>query len=64
MGSWEILLTALGLMLLLEGILPFLSPARLREVLAQVVRMDDRSLRIAGLAAMLTGLGLIYLASA
>lgn len=61
MGLWELLLTALGLMLVLEGITPFLSPRRLRELLLQVARMDDRSLRIAGLCAMLIGLGLLYL---
>lgn len=62
MVNWNVLLTALGLMLVIEGILPFLSPARLREMLDQVMGMDDRTLRIAGLVAMLAGLGLLYLA--
>ncbi|MEX0729242.1 MAG: DUF2065 domain-containing protein [Aquisalimonadaceae bacterium] len=61
MGNWEILLTAIGLMLIFEGIMPFLSPARLREMLSQIMRMNDRTMRTIGLGAMLVGLGLIYL---
>lgn len=61
MINWEILLTALGLVFVFEGILPFLSPGWLREVLSQVIQLDDRTLRVAGLMAMFAGLGLIYL---
>ncbi len=61
MMSWELLLTALGLMLVLEGISPFLGPGRFREMLLQVSRLDDRTLRIAGFCAMLGGLLLVYL---
>ncbi len=61
MGSFELLMTAVALVLIVEGILPFLSPTLLRRYLAQVQAMDDRSLRLGGLAAMLSGLGLLYL---
>lgn len=61
MGAWELLLTALGLMLVFEGISPFLAPGRFRGMLEQVARLDDRTLRIAGFCAMLGGLFLLYL---
>ncbi|MFA7386273.1 MAG: DUF2065 domain-containing protein [Thiohalobacteraceae bacterium] len=55
------LLMALGLMLVIEGILPFLSPTSLRRTLASVSELDDRSLRILGLASMAVGVLLLYL---
>lgn len=55
------LLAALALMLVVEGILPFLNPGALRRTLQAVGQMDDRSLRITGLASMLSGVLLLYL---
>lgn len=57
----EALLAAVGLMLVIEGILPFLSPARFRRTLLTAAQMDDRSLRIVGLLSMIAGLGILYL---
>jgi uncharacterized protein YjeT (DUF2065 family) len=54
-------LSAVALMLVLEGILPFLSPRGFRHTLAAVTQADDRVLRIAGLASMLAGALLLYL---
>ncbi len=48
-------------MLVLEGIVPFLSPDTVRRMIATMAQMDDRSMRIAGLLSMLAGLGLLYL---
>ncbi len=58
---WNDLWVATALMLVLEGMIPFLSPEGFRRMLASVLQMDDRSLRIAGLVSMLGGLGLLYL---
>ncbi|MGA7801628.1 MAG: DUF2065 domain-containing protein [Gammaproteobacteria bacterium] len=58
---WHDLLTALGLMLVIEGVLPFLSPFGLRRLLLLVAQSDDRQLRIAGLTSMLAGLVLLHL---
>jgi uncharacterized protein YjeT (DUF2065 family) len=55
------LLAALALMLVVEGILPFLNPAALRRTLEHVGQMDNRSLRIMGLVSMLAGVMLLYL---
>ena len=53
------LLTALSLVLIIEGIMPFVAPARWRELVVQVASMDDRVLRRMGLVSM--GLGLLLL---
>ncbi len=57
---WNDLLAALALMLVLEGILPFLSPGAMRRTLLQMQQLDDRTLRIAGFISMLAGLLLLY----
>ena len=58
---WQELLVAVALMLVIEGILPFLSPTKMRGILLQMLEMDDKSLRISGLVSMLIGLVMIYL---
>lgn len=57
---WNDLLVALSLMLVIEGLMPFLSPARLRETLRLVAELDDRTLRILGLASMVAGVVMLY----
>lgn len=59
-AMWNELLAAFGLMLVLEGILPFLSPGRLRQTLLQMAKLEDRALRLVGLASMLLGLLVLY----
>ncbi|HHC72074.1 MAG TPA: DUF2065 domain-containing protein [Thiotrichales bacterium] len=49
------LLTALALMLVLEGILPFVSPGTWRRTMLELARMDDRTIRMVGLGSMLVG---------
>jgi len=58
---WHDLLAALSLVLVIEGILPFLNPGGLRRALLLMAEQDDRSLRGAGLVSMLVGVGLLYL---
>jgi uncharacterized protein len=55
------LLAALALLLVIEGIIPFLSPGVARRALARVLEAGDNELRIAGLASMLVGLAILYL---
>lgn len=61
MIAWNDLLAALGLMLVLEGIMPFLNPAALRNALQTMLSLDDRQFRIAGLVSMGLGLLTLYL---
>jgi len=55
------LLTALALILVIEGILPFLRPDGMRLALEQMARLDNRQMRILGLVSMVTGVILLYL---
>jgi uncharacterized protein YjeT (DUF2065 family) len=58
---WEELGKAFCLMLVLEGILPFLYPNRWRNLVAQLAVVKDSQLRAMGLFSMLLGAGLLYL---
>jgi uncharacterized protein YjeT (DUF2065 family) len=55
------LLAALALVLVLEGILPFVSPYLLRRAMLHLTEVGDSALRISGLMSMLTGAVLMYL---
>lgn len=52
---------ALSLMLVLEGILPFLMPGVWRETFRRLTEMSDGQIRFVGLASMLVGLLLLFL---
>ncbi len=56
------LVMAFGLMLVLEGALPFIAPATWRDVFRRMTAFTDGQLRFAGLASMLAGLALVALA--
>lgn len=58
---WTELLSALALVFILEGLLPFISPQSLKRVVLSVLSMDERALRVAGLLSMITGVVLLYL---
>lgn len=58
---WDDLLRAFCLMLVLEGIIPFLYPARWRRLVSRLAEVDDRQLRAMGLVSMAIGAGLLYL---
>jgi uncharacterized protein len=53
------LLGALGLVLVLEGIVPFLSPRRFRQAVLQFAALEDRPMRVVGLVCMLVGVLLL-----
>jgi uncharacterized protein YjeT (DUF2065 family) len=55
----ELLLGALALMLVFEGLLPFLSPQAWRQVFARALQMSDGQIRFIGLASMVAGLLLL-----
>ena len=58
---WTELLTALALLLILEGIMPFANPQALRRMFIMVSKLDDAILRFTGLTSMCIGLLLLYL---
>lgn len=57
---WQDLAAAFGLMLVLEGMGPFLSPGSMRRILAEAARLDDATLRYIGLGSMVLGLLFLY----
>ncbi|HUL42686.1 MAG TPA: DUF2065 domain-containing protein [Burkholderiales bacterium] len=58
---FKLLLTAFALMLVLEGILPFLLPTIWREAFKRLIEMTDGQIRFMGLTSMLAGLLVLYL---
>ena len=59
MGKY--LLTALALMLIIEGVLPFLAPGLWRETFRRLTEMSDGQVRFIGLTSMIAGLLLLFL---
>ena len=57
----DLLLGAGALMLIFEGLLPFISPARWRQLFEQASRLSDGQIRFFGLTAMVIGLLLLAL---
>ena len=53
------LLMALALMLIIEGILPFLAPGLWRDTFRRITQMSDGQIRFVGLSSMLVGLLLL-----
>jgi hypothetical protein len=59
----DLVLPALALMLIIEGILPFTAPQLWRETFRKLVEMTDGQIRFAGFASMMVGLVILYLAT-
>ena len=57
----DLLLAAVALMLVLEGLLPFLSPRTWREMFERATRMSDGQIRFVGLTCMVIGTVLLLL---
>jgi uncharacterized protein YjeT (DUF2065 family) len=55
----DVLLAAVALMLVFEGLLPFLSPQTWREMFERATRLSDGQLRFIGLTSILVGVGLL-----
>ena len=52
---------ALALVLVIEGLMPAISPGAFRRAMVSVAQMEDRALRVSGLASMIIGAILLYL---
>lgn len=57
----DLLLSALALMLVIEGLLPFVSPKNWRELFLRATQLSDGQIRFLGLSSMLLGLCLLIL---
>ena len=60
--SWATSLwVALGWVLVLEGLLPFISPAGWRRMFSQIAQLRDGQIRFCALLSILAGVGLLWL---
>lgn len=57
--EWNDLLAAFALYLIIEGVIPFLTPQGWKQALEQMTKLDDRQMRMFGLVSMLAGLVLL-----
>lgn len=57
----DLLLAGLALMLVFEGILPFMAPRAWRETFRRIIELSDGQLRFVGLASIAIGLVLFYM---
>ena len=55
------ILTAFALVLIIEGVLPFLLPSLWREAFRRLTEMTDGQVRFLGLSSMVAGVLLLYL---
>ncbi|MBI4757114.1 MAG: DUF2065 domain-containing protein [Betaproteobacteria bacterium] len=55
------ILSAFALMLVLEGILPFLAPKLWREMFRRATELADGQVRVMGLGSMALGVGLLVM---
>lgn len=58
---WQSVLQAIALVLIIEGVTPFLYPIKWRQLVQQLAMIDNNALRLIGFASMLIGVGLLYL---
>ncbi len=58
---WHDLGVALCLVMVIEGIMPFLFPKHWKESMLKIAEIDDKAMRAFSLAMMLIGTGLLYL---
>jgi len=57
---WDSILPALALVLVIEGMLPFISPKSWREAMSQAAQLPDNILRILGFVSMMAGVIILY----
>ncbi len=62
--DWYDLFTAIALMLILEGILPFLNPDRYKKMLEMMEKISNTQLRIMGLIVIVVGAVLLTIVRA
>lgn len=57
----DLLLSALALVLVIEGLLPFLSPVTWRRVFERATQLTDGQIRFLGLSSMIVGVAALLL---
>lgn len=57
--DWTELLRALALVMVIEGLMPFAAPSQWRRTLFTIAQLENRSMRMIGLASMVAGLAVL-----
>ncbi|HZZ94445.1 MAG TPA: DUF2065 domain-containing protein [Usitatibacter sp.] len=57
----DVIVPAIALVLVIEGILPFTAPRLWRDTFRRMIEMSDGQLRFAGLTSMMAGLIILFL---
>jgi uncharacterized protein YjeT (DUF2065 family) len=58
--AWTEILTALALVLIIEGMVPFVGPRKYRQIVSQMAMLSDNHLRTVGLVVMIAGVVLLF----
>ena len=58
---WHELWIAFCLLLVIEGVIPFLYPQRWRQLVAQLAQISDSNLRMVGFISMIAGTALLLI---
>lgn len=61
---WDELISACALVLVLEGIMPFISPSKWRDYIQRIAEMNDHTIRVIGLISMLIGMSVLFIVRA
>ena len=62
--DWQSLFAALALVLVIEGVIPFVSPGRYRRLVQSIAGVSDRHLRLVGIISMAVGVLLLTIVKA
>ena len=57
---WSVIIAAFGLMLIIEGVLPFVHPEGWRKVFLMAIQMKNNEIRFLGLTSMILGLVILF----
>jgi uncharacterized protein len=60
-GFWDVALGAVALLLIAEGLLPFISPNSWRRIFERALQMSDGQIRFLGLVSVVCGLAMLLL---
>ncbi len=58
---WPTLLTAFALLLVLEGLLPFIAPKAWKDTFRRITELADGQIRFLGLSSIVVGLVLLFI---
>ena len=58
---WDMILTAVAIILIIEGVVPLVSPQTCKKMMSSIAKLNNTTLRILGLVALILGVVILYL---